>query len=428
MALPDAGARPAWVGTWEAKQDTSTELPGPVAWDPGAERRIGAAAVVTPEPAGSLSPAALQDFASEVVRLVNEERARAGCDALAADPILSQVAYAHSQDMGDHDYFSHIDLSGNDPGQRMTAAGYIWQTYAENIAAGQSSPQAAVNGWLNSPPHLANIRNCDVCETGVGYYYNAGATYDHYWTQVFGRPLQRACAAPATITPTPSITPVTPTPTRTPVTPTPSITPVTPTPTRTPVTPTPGTKRKAYVPVVLAFPEQSTLPALVRNGDFELGANGNWQEESTQFGNRPGALIGNQFPGNFTPYSGSYAAWLGGTHDEYSSLYQSIRLPYVHGLRLRFYFYVVSEENACDQDWALVYWDFADARPNVPLVQIPLCGGVPYPNWAVANVGLEGRGVPLGAQGWLSFDVQTDGSALSHLIIDKVSMYLPVTD
>jgi uncharacterized protein YkwD len=161
-ALPDAGARPAWAGIGEVKQATSTELPGPVAWDPGAERRDGAAAVVTPELAGGLSPAAPRDFAAEVVRLVNEERARAGCSALAVDPILSQVAFAHSQEMGDHDYFSHIDLAGHDPGQRMTAAEYVWQTYAENIAAGYSSPEAAVTGWLNSSGHLANIRNCDV--------------------------------------------------------------------------------------------------------------------------------------------------------------------------------------------------------------------------------------------------------------------------
>ena len=45
-------------------------------------------------------------------------------------------------------------------------------------------PAAAVNGWLDSDGHCANIMNANFEELGVGYY--PGGMYGHYWTQKFG--------------------------------------------------------------------------------------------------------------------------------------------------------------------------------------------------------------------------------------------------
>jgi len=47
-----------------------------------------------------------------------------------------------------------------------------------------STPQAIVNGWMNSPGHRANILSCDSHDLGVGYVVdpNRGAI----WTQLFG--------------------------------------------------------------------------------------------------------------------------------------------------------------------------------------------------------------------------------------------------
>lgn len=132
------------------------------------------------------------DFATEVVALVNQERAAAGCSPLAVDPLIENAALAHSRDMARNDFFSHTGSDGSSPADRVTAQGYEWTRLGENIAAGYTSPAAVVAGWMDSPGHRANILNCDFTETGVGYYYlenDSGETnYHHYWTHDFARP------------------------------------------------------------------------------------------------------------------------------------------------------------------------------------------------------------------------------------------------
>lgn len=63
-------------------------------------------------------------------------------------------------------------------GIRYSAAG-------ENIAMGQSTPQAVVQSWMNSSGHRANILSANFTEIGVGYA--KGGTGGHYWTQLFIR-------------------------------------------------------------------------------------------------------------------------------------------------------------------------------------------------------------------------------------------------
>lgn len=127
------------------------------------------------------------DFESEVTDLVNDERAAEGLDPLSYDADLTSAARDHSQDMGLNDYFNHTSQDGRSPGERITAAGYSWNTYGENIAAGYATPAAVVAGWMASPGHRANILNPNFCDIGVGYAYVASSTYGHYWTQDFGR-------------------------------------------------------------------------------------------------------------------------------------------------------------------------------------------------------------------------------------------------
>jgi uncharacterized protein YkwD len=83
-------------------------------------------------------------------------------------------------------YFSHDSRDGRTPFQRIAAAGYTFSIAAENIAAGQRTPQDVTAGWMNSPGHRANILNCSLVHIGVGYA--VGGTYGTYWTQDFGTP------------------------------------------------------------------------------------------------------------------------------------------------------------------------------------------------------------------------------------------------
>jgi len=113
-------------------------------------------------------PAAAQagDMQARVLALVNEARARphrCGTQAFAAarplrlNATLHGVADAHAADMARYSYFSHSGRDGSHVAERASHAGYPWRAIAENIAAGQMQADAAVQGWLNSPGHCANI-------------------------------------------------------------------------------------------------------------------------------------------------------------------------------------------------------------------------------------------------------------------------------
>ncbi|MBE6972682.1 MAG: SafA/ExsA family spore coat assembly protein [Ruminococcaceae bacterium] len=119
-------------------------------------------------------------FEKEVIRLVNEERAKNGLKALAANWELSRVARYKSQDMVDNRYFSHTSPTYGTPFQMIKAFGLTYRTAGENIAYGQRTPQAVVSAWMNSSGHRANILHASYTQIGVGYVSSG-----HYWTQMF---------------------------------------------------------------------------------------------------------------------------------------------------------------------------------------------------------------------------------------------------
>jgi uncharacterized protein YkwD len=149
---------------------------------------------VTPSPTPTKTPpAGWSAFEARVVELTNQQRANNGCSVmLTMNDKLHTAAYNHSADMIARDFFSHTNPDGKNPGARLNDVGYSWSGYGENIAAGYSSPESVVDGWMNSSGHRANILNCNFTEIGVGYAYAASdpgsVSYHHYWTQVFAKP------------------------------------------------------------------------------------------------------------------------------------------------------------------------------------------------------------------------------------------------
>ncbi|MCB5164578.1 CAP domain-containing protein [Streptomyces bambusae] len=121
---------------------------------------------------------------AEVVRLVNVERAAAGCGSLSVDGDLTEAAQGYSDTMAATGNFSHTGTDGSQPDDRIEAAGYDWSGYGENIAMGQADAAAVVDAWMNSPGHRANILNCKFTEIGVGLNTDGGP----WWTQNFGTP------------------------------------------------------------------------------------------------------------------------------------------------------------------------------------------------------------------------------------------------
>jgi uncharacterized protein YkwD len=123
--------------------------------------------------------------AAEVLRLVNSERAKAGCGALTNDSRLASAAQKHSADMASNNYFSHTSQNGDEMADRIDASGYKWRSIGENIAKGQATPAAVMQAWMNSSGHRANILNCGFRNIGVGLAYDGRSPV---WTQDFGTP------------------------------------------------------------------------------------------------------------------------------------------------------------------------------------------------------------------------------------------------
>ncbi|BCJ27812.1 hypothetical protein Asera_19200 [Actinocatenispora sera] len=122
-------------------------------------------------------------YEQQVLIEINAARKSAGCGALRYDSRLAKASRAHSEDMAAHNYFDHTAPNGSTPWDRAKAAGYD-QPSAENIAAGQRTPHDAVQAWLHSSGHRANIMNCDSHATGIGFA--RGGSYGYYWTELFG--------------------------------------------------------------------------------------------------------------------------------------------------------------------------------------------------------------------------------------------------
>jgi uncharacterized YkwD family protein/spore coat assembly protein SafA len=119
----------------------------------------------------------------KVVALVNQERAKQGLKPVQADWELSRMARYKSMDMISHNYFSHQSPTYGSPFDMMKEFGISFMSAGENIAAGQTSADAVMKAWMNSPGHRANILNPSYTKIGVGLAQ--GGSYGYYWTQEF---------------------------------------------------------------------------------------------------------------------------------------------------------------------------------------------------------------------------------------------------
>ena len=126
--------------------------------------------------------AQVEEYEKKVVELVNEIRTENGLPKLAHDWELSRVARYKSQDMKDNKYFSHTSPVYGSPFDMKKNFGISYRSAGENIARGYSTPEAVVNGWMNSSGHRANILNSSYTRIGVGYVKSG-----NYWTQMFIR-------------------------------------------------------------------------------------------------------------------------------------------------------------------------------------------------------------------------------------------------
>jgi len=120
---------------------------------------------------------------AEIMKLVNDERMRAGLKPLAFSPRLAVMARGHSYDMAIRNYLAHNSPEGSTPADRLRGVGVAYREIGENIYMddfhdADGFPARAVKGWISSPGHRANMLSPNFREAGVGIARSSdGKTY-----------------------------------------------------------------------------------------------------------------------------------------------------------------------------------------------------------------------------------------------------------
>ncbi len=104
---------------------------------------------------------------ARMLELVNAERTSAGLEPLTLDPEIREVARAYSIEMFQRGFFSHVDLDGESPFDRMREGGVRFLAAGENLALAPRV-EVAHEGLMNSPGHRANILNRAFRRVGIG--------------------------------------------------------------------------------------------------------------------------------------------------------------------------------------------------------------------------------------------------------------------
>ena len=177
-----------------AASKTHTVVPGDTLWKIAVKYQVGTSEIISANPQiknpDLIYPGqavtiptldtTVSSYEQKVIDLVNQIRVQNGLKKLTANWELSRVARYKSQDMKDKKYFSHTSPTYGSPFNMIKNFGISFKTAGENIAYGYSTPEAVVNGWMNSEGHRKNILNPNYTQIGVGYVASG-----HYWTQMF---------------------------------------------------------------------------------------------------------------------------------------------------------------------------------------------------------------------------------------------------
>lgn len=138
------------------------------------------------------------DYYFLALNLVNEVRAK-GVDCgdryfpstspLRLNDALINAARIHATNMAEMHFFSHTGLDGKSSSTRISEQGYRWSISGENIAAGQSSIKEAVNSWIKSAGHCANLMNPRFTEMGISKASSNDSKFKLYWVQTLAAPM-----------------------------------------------------------------------------------------------------------------------------------------------------------------------------------------------------------------------------------------------
>jgi uncharacterized protein YkwD len=132
----------------------------------------------------------LADIRAAILCLHNQVRAQHKLPALRENKRLRKAAVGHSKDMVRDGFFEHTTPEGVTMVDRILRAKYVREdqgwALGENLAWGTGAfgtPRGAIDAWMDSPGHRANLLRKTYREVGIGVVLGvpvsdaAGATY-----------------------------------------------------------------------------------------------------------------------------------------------------------------------------------------------------------------------------------------------------------
>ena len=149
----------------------------------GTVKPSGSAGEVKPGSSDTGTVSSVNSMEKQVASLTNSKRKAAGLGSLTLDSQLSKLARMKAEDMAKKGYFSHTSPTYGSAFDMMKNYGVSYRTAGENIAKGQKTPEAVMNGWMNSSGHRANILSSAYTHIGVGYAKDSKG--NTYWVQIF---------------------------------------------------------------------------------------------------------------------------------------------------------------------------------------------------------------------------------------------------
>ena len=138
-------------------------------------------------PAVSAGPATALE--SNLLQLINTERAAAGLASYALEAGLTKIARTRSQQLVDQNYFAHRDPFGYSMYVELLRhfgySSYAWagENLAMNNWPSETAANEAIRGLMNSPTHRANILAGDFSRIGIGEITAADGR--HFFTMIF---------------------------------------------------------------------------------------------------------------------------------------------------------------------------------------------------------------------------------------------------
>jgi len=131
------------------------------------------------------TPQLKEGFELQLFDLTNAARVKHGFSVLSWDDKIKETARKHSLDMAENNYFSHTNLNGESPFDRMKEDDIFFTVAGENLAYGQFSSIFAHEGLMNSMGHRENILRKEYDTLGVGVAFNSQK--QPYYTENFIR-------------------------------------------------------------------------------------------------------------------------------------------------------------------------------------------------------------------------------------------------